>query len=811
MSSRAQLPVLAMQFLSRLKNSAAAEHPTFEREALAGRHLPYACHLTDNVVRLRDGSLMLVISVDGLLFETADSGELDYRKSLRDAMLRAVGSSRFAVYHHIIRRRVRAELAGTFPDEFSRTLDAEWQARLETKKLYTNQLMFTLVRRPPQGQVGLIQKLLKVTQLARGEDEAAAKLVAEVRALEAAGNQLLATLTQYGPRLLSVYNTPDGPCSEPMEFLSALYNCELRPVRLPEGDLGQYLPYRRVTFGRDCIELGTTPELPKDFAAILSIKDYPAQTSPGMLDDLLRIPAEMVISQSFACVDRQPALSRMNLALRRMRASDDEALSLRSELAEAKDAVAAGRSSFGEHHLTVMVRGETPAQVNAAAAEVHASLTDLGIISVREDLGLEAAYWAQFPGNLKYIARRALVSSANFASLASGHNFPVGSASFNHWGQAVTAFETTAAGPYYFNFHQGDLGNFTIIGPSGSGKTVIVNFLLAQARRFAPRITFFDKDRGAELFIRAIGGKYDVLRPGEPSNLNPLVLPDTAENRSFLQDWVGQLVGHDKTPLTAEEVAQIKDAIDANFAAPRSYRRLSHFAELLRGAQRPHAADLYARLRPWWGEGEHAWLFDNAEDHVDLSQSVLGFDMTRVLDTPSLRTPVMMYLFRRVDERLDGTPSVIVVDEGWKALDDDIFVHRIRDWQKTIRKRNGILGFITQNAEDALASRIASAIVEQTATQIFTANPKATEADYIGGFGLTQHEYQLVRNLPDSSRCFLVKRGLESVIARLDLSGAAETLAILSGGERSVRLFDEIRKRTGDDPAAWIPELVQVT
>ena len=91
----------------------------------------------------------------------------------------------------------------------------------------------------------------------------------------------------------------------------------------------------------------------------------------------------------------------------------------------------------------------------------------------------------------------------------------------NHWGEAVTLLETTAAGPYYFNFHQGDLGNFTVIGPSGSGKTVVLNFLLAQARKFRPRIIFFDKDRGAELFIRAIGGRYDVLRPGEPSGPQP--------------------------------------------------------------------------------------------------------------------------------------------------------------------------------------------------------------------------------------------------------------------------------------------------
>jgi type IV secretion system protein VirB4 len=366
--------------------------------------------------------------------------------------------------------------------------------------------------------------------------------------------------------------------------------------------------------------------------------------------------------------------------------------------------------------------------------------------------------------------------------------------------------ETTAAGPYYFNFHQGDLGNFTIIGPSGSGKTVVLNFLLAQARKFAPRIIFFDKDRGAELFIRAIGGRYDLLRPGTPSGLNPLQLTDLPTNRQFLIGWLALLAGG----ADADELARIKDAVDANFEQPAEHRRLRHLVELFRGGQRPHGADLWSRLRPWWGEGERSWLFDNAQDQTDLAADAVGFDMTSILDEPALRTPAMMYLFHRVEERLDGTAAIIVVDEGWKALDDDVFVRRIKDWEKTIRKRNGIVGFATQSAQDALESRIASAIIEQAATQIFMANPKARASDYVDGFGLTPHEYELIRTLPDSAHCFLIKHGTDSVVARLNLTGERALLTILSGRERTVRLLDEIRAERGDDPADWLPRLLEV-
>jgi type IV secretion system protein VirB4 len=600
-----------------------------------------------------------------------------------------------------------------------------------------------------------------------------------------------------------------GPCSEVLEYLSTIYNGEDRAVLLPEGDVGNYLPYRRVSFGAQTAELGEAPGRDRSFLGIVSVKEYPGQSWPGMLDDLMRLPVEMVVTQSFAFVDRQAALGRVNLTLRRMRAADDEALSLRGELGVARDDVAAGRAAFGEHHLTIAVRGASPKEVDEGVAEVHAALTDLGVISVREEVALEPAFWAQFPGNFSYIPRQSLISSRNFASLASMHNFPIGKADGNHWGQAVTVLETTAAGPYFFNFHNGDLGNFTVIGPSGSGKTVILNFLLLQARKFQPRLVFFDKDRGAELFLRAIGGRYDVLRVGEPSGLNPLLMEDTPANRRFLNDWLAALLGGPGRPLTAEETARIKDSVDASMDAPRSYRRMGHFAQLLRGGERPQPGDLASRLAPWWGDGERAWLFDNAEDRVDLSEAVIGFDMTKILDDPIVRTPAMMYLFHRVEQRLDGTPSIIVVDEGWKALDDEVFTGRIRDWEKTIRKRNGIVGFVTQNAEDALSSRIASAIVEQSATQIFMANSKAQARDYIDGFGLTRHEYDLLRALPDNAHAFLIKHGRDSVVARLDLSGEKDLLTILSGRENTVRMLDAIRAETGDAPQAWMPRLLE--
>jgi type IV secretion system protein VirB4 len=768
------------------------------REAAIGDKLPYAGHLDAQTVATRDGQLVQVLKLDGFPAETADDDELSYRKAVRETLLRGAASSRLAIYHHVVRRQVKPTESPSPEDPFCAALDAAWKTRLGQRRLYVNELFLTLVSRPLQGAAGLIESLFgrRVDRRATTERE--------LRQLHATRETFVSALAPYGPRTLSLAEGRFGSRSEIGEFLALLVNGEPHKVLAPSGDLGQALAQRRLAFGLDTLEFGALGAGEPSFGAIVSLKDYPARSRPGILDGVLRLPFELVLTESFAFVDRQASLDAMSLALRRLRAAKDEALSLRGELAAAKDDVGAGRAAYGEHHLSVLAKAATLDELDVAVAEVHSALAETGAIAVREDVNLEPAFWAQFPGNLNYVGRKALISVANFASLASCHNYPVGQAEGQHWGQPIALLETTAFGPYHFNFHNGDLGNFTVIGPSGSGKTALLTFLLSQAERLRPRVAYFDKDRGAEPFIRAVGGRYDVIAPGEPTGFNPLALADTGENRAFLTEWLATLLREGGQPLDAEYRAIIADAIDANFAQDAGHRRLRYLRELFRGARRPSAGDLSARLAAWCEGGEHAWLFDNAIDQLDIDTRILGVDMTRLLDAPTTRTPVMMYLFHRLEQRLDGSPAIFVVDEGWKALDDEVFVRRIKDWEKTIRKRNGVVGFCTQNASDALDSRIASAIIEQSACQIFFPNPKARASDYIEGFGLTEHEFELVRTLPDTSRCFLVKQPDHSVVARLDLSGLDGELRVLAGTERSVRRLDGLRATLGDDAAGWL-------
>lgn len=776
------------------------------KEARVGDRLPYARLIDESTVLLRDGSVMSAIQVPGLLFETEDSDALNAHAATREVMLRSTLDARFVMYHHVIRRRVEVELDAAFPDPLSRHIDARWKERLAGGSLFINDQFVTLIRRPARGKTGLPEKVSKFFSRA-GKEELEAD-PRDLRSLKAAITGLVASLQNYGAAVLGDYRGAGGTNSEMLELLSALYNGEMRPVRRPseDTDIGHMLPYRRASFGLDAMELRGSAA--PDFAAILGLKDYPEATSPGLLDSLLRLPFEMVVTESYAPNERTTSRERIDLALRRSRSVDEDAAAERAEMLSARDALGNGAVGFGDHHLTVLVRSATLPALDDAMAACAAALADTGAIAVREDTNLEPAFWAQFPGNEEYIVRRALISSANMAGFGSFHGFALGQASGNHWGDAVTLLETTSATPFFFNFHHGDLGNFSVIGPSGSGKTVVMNFLAAQAQKFKPRTVLFDKDRGAELFIRGIGGRYDRINPGHATGFNPLALPDSPANRAFLRDWLAVLLNAEGP----EEFATISAAVDATYANDPSLRRLRHFKELLSGTRRPQPGDLADRLGAWIGGegqdgGEHAWLFDNAQDRLDLAARVLGFDMTALLENPRLRTPVMMYLFHRIEERLDGQPTMILIDEGWKALDDEVFAARIRDWLKTLRKRNALVGFATQSARDALDSRISTALVEQTATMVFMPNSRARPEDYIDGFGLTPHEFALIRSLPAHSRAFLVRQPDASVVVRLDLSGAPEVLTILSGRESAVRRLDALRDKLGDAPAAWYPAL----
>jgi len=319
----------------------------------------------------------------------------------------------------------------------------------------------------------------------------------------------------------------------------------------------------------------------------------------------------------------------------------------------------------------------------------------------------------------------------------------------------------------------------------------------------------FDKDQGLEILVRALGGAYLPLKNGVATGFNPLRLASTPTHLEFLRSWLRQLASPaGAPPLTLRESADLDQALRGTLALAPQARRLSRLTEFL---DTTDAGGLFVRLSRWCAAcgGDYAWVFDNEEDRVAAllpAQAVIGFDVTEFLENAVTRPPVTLYLFHLVRQLLDGRRLVCWMDEFWRLLADPAFAGFAQDAPKTWRKLNGVMCVATQSASDVLDSPISRTIVEQTPTKVFFANPTADAREYREGFGLTEREFQLIReHLQPGDRMFLVKQGHHSVVCRLDLQGFDAELAVISGRAAEVQRLGRIMARHGEDPSRWLP------
>lgn len=776
-----------------------------KREVSAADFIPYDHHWDKETIITKDKELIQVIKIDGFSFETADDDVVDMKKLVRNSLYKSMAEGTFAMWFHMIRRRQSAYPGGKLPPGFAKYLDDKWRNKHHSRHSFVNELYITVVRKKDTKGAAKIENIFQKLER-RTNKEADAEQIREMhKELKEAVYRVMATFKDYGARVLTTKMTEYGPVSEPLEFLSKIVNTgDSQQMLVPSLPIANYLPINRMYFGSRAIEI-RTPTGTK-YAGIISIKEYAPHTAAGIMDAFLQLPFEFVISQSFQFENRQTNIGSMQLQQRRMQQAQDVAVSQVREISEALDMSMSGHIAFGMHHLTVMCYEDSLNALEGALSMVIAELVNVGINPVREKLVLEQCFWAQLPANFEFIGRPAKINTLNIAGFAAMHNYPVGKEAGNHWGDAVTVFDTTSGTPFFFNFHARDVGHTTIIGPTGAGKTVLMNFLAAQARKFNCRMFLFDKDRGAEIFVRALDGKYTHIDPGRPCHFNPLQLDDTMENRSFITEWLSTLVTPPGESISAEDLEVINRAVEGNYKLAKENRVLHNIAPFF-GLEGP--GTVAGRLKQWHSGGRFAPIFDNAHDVIDFhTDTVFGFEMGDVLANKGCLIPVLLYLFHRIQISLDGTPTMIILDEAWALIDNKVFAGKIKDWLKTLRKLNGFVVFATQSVEDAVNSDISDTLIQQTATQIFLPNPKATEP-YRKAFMLSEREFNLLKNTDPSTRYFLVKQGKDVVVARIDLSGMDDIIHVLSGRAETVGLLDEIRAQVGDDPEAWLPIFTQ--
>ncbi|MCC7464516.1 MAG: VirB4 family type IV secretion/conjugal transfer ATPase [Gammaproteobacteria bacterium] len=785
------------------------------REQAAARHIPYTAQVSAHVVRTENGEYVQAFRMGGASFESADDAALNNWHERLNVTWRNLASPHVALWIHVIRRRERTAGASTAKTGFADELASAYQQRLSQEVLMVNEIYLSLVYRPLVGAAtGLLATFMR--QRTGTPEEGAEAL----EACEKLAQQLLAALDRYEPERLGVRREAGRTRSEVLEFLGLLVNGESQPMTLPRAPAREVLATSRVLFGTEAIEYRTLTDT--RLAAMLGIREYPTPTLVGMFDALLSAPFPFVLTQSFSFITKAAGQGLLQRQHARMSNAGDFAVSQAEELVVALDALTANEFVMGDHHFTLQVFAEVEGEadphkrLNDHVALARTLLADAGMTVAREDLALEAAYWAQLPGNFAYRPRRAPITSRNLAAMANFHNFPVGRASGNHWGEALALLISSARSPYHFSLHASDpttpdggsrkdTGHTFICGPTGSGKTVFIGFLVALLTRSGVSQVLFDKDNGLEVLVRAMNGTYLPLRNGRPTGFNPLRLPETPENLEFLKVWLRSLVRGAKSP---REEAELDQALRGTLALDPDRRRLARLVEFT-DVTRPEG--IHARLLPWCEGGDYAWVFDNPEDTIagTLSASpLIGMDVTDFLNNEAVRAPVSLYLFHCVRSLLDGRKFVCWADEFSRLLDDAAFEAFAKDGLKVWRKRNGVFCCATQSPSDALRSAISRTIIEQTATKVFFPNPDADETEYRQGLGLSEREFALIKEqLEPGSRQFLIKQGHRSVVCALDLKGMDRELQVISGRSSTVERVRSLIAQVGEDPSHWLPLL----
>jgi type IV secretion system protein VirB4 len=786
----------------------ATKQKQADKEVGSSFFIPYDCHYNNKTILTKKKELMQVVKVGGFSFETSDDDDVDIKKDMLNLLFKGFQTGGFLLYFHTIRRRAELstkELAPMdphikIPQNFSDYVDQEWRNKYATKQAFVNELYISIIRRQETRGAAALESVMKKMQASADKKAWESEVRELYEELEEASGRVLSTLREYTPELLQVNVTENGAYCSILEFLGKIANCGIAsPMLVPTLSIDKYLPNTRLFFGQKAIEARSADK--SRVAGLISIKEYGPSTNAGMLDSLLQMPFELIVSQSFAFANRQLSLGKMQLQQNRMIQAGDMAVSQIAEINQALDMVVSGEIALGDHHLTILCIEDNLKALENVVSMASVELQNAGLQPAREKVNMEPAYWAQLPGNDDFIVRKSSINSLNLAGFASMHNYPTGQAHNNHWGDSVTVFDTTSGTPYHFNFHVRDVGHSLIIGPTGAGKTVLMNFLCAMSQKFKCRMFFFDKDRGAEIFIRALGGVYTVIDPAKQSNFNPFSLPDNGENRTFLLDLLKLLVTSNGETLSAENNISLSQAVDGNYKLDFKDRKLSNIVPFL-GIE--GAGSLATRISMWHTGGSHSTVFDNDTDILDFGNyHIFGFEMAELLkDTTSLG-PVLLYIFHRINISLDGTATMIVLDEAWALIDNPVFAPRIKDWLKVLRKLNTFVIFATQSVEDASKSAISDTLIQQTATQIFLPNLKATQV-YRTAFMLSQREYILIKTTDPGSRYFLIKQGVSAVIARIDLKGMTDIINVLSGRAETVVMLNELRKEHGDNPEDWL-------
>ncbi len=771
--------------------------------------IPYVCHYDPNTILTKNGELLQIIRITGFSNASVISELISLRDTVRDAVKDCVKENNFALWFTTIRRKKNISPKGKFEDFFADYINKDWVRENSWDDQFVNELYVTVIIE------GLDTSIVNVKSFFRSFSYGAIGKLHNQALIEAHKklSQVVAGLLQetsdYGGKLLGFKEWDGALYSEPMRFFGKIVNLYEDRFPLTANDISNEMTTHKVAFGDR--ELEVVGNQNKNFAAMFSLKEY-FEVSAASLDRILQLPFEFIITQSFDFAFTKKDIEPYEYQNYILQVSGDEQFRQESGIANFIESKSGVSTDYGKQQITIMIISKTQQELEEAVKLAFEQFNALGFVVVREDIFAEHCFWAQLPANFSFLRRQRIINSHRIAGFAALHNFPSGSMEGNFWGPAVCVLKTVLDTPYFFNFHDGDLGHTVILGPK-TNRTELLNFLLLQARKFKNKLFYFDFENETKCLIKAINGHYydmahhDLADP-QFLHLNPLLLPRNNETKRFLADFFTSLVSFAKDPVSENELQLIPGIIDRIFTA--NSPDFTAACEVFNNSQTP---TIHARLKVWNGKSlQHIF---GSKTEINWSDEVMAFDLTEVHAQKPILIPTVIYLLHRIEMALDGKPAIIVLNEAWDLLDNIILAPHVGEFLARMRQKNCVVILTSSDSKHITESTISAEIAKNISTQIFMPDPAPSQS-YKEIFGLSNDEIEIVKMMEAEEKHFMLKHGGDSLIASLRFYEMAEAAKILVTDEivltamEAVIAANSVKDAPAPEPQLWIPQLVDV-
>ena len=718
-----------------------------ETPKLLADYLPWACLVGPGIVLNKDGSFQTTFQYRGPDLESSTQEELVSTMARVNNVLRRFGSG-WALFFEAQRDEVHDYPDSEFPNPTAWLVDEERALQAEEASArFQSDYYLTLLWLPPADATGKAEKAL----------------ITRPNTLEAqTWRDRLKTFQQHATRVFDLLSTclaDIAPLSddETLTYLHSTVSSKRHRVETPE------LPvFLDAILADEPFTGGLEPMIGEAHLRTLTILGFPASTLPGILDELNRQGFSYRWATRFIAMDKAEAektLSKkrrhwfakrksVGAVLRETLFNEQAALVDNDADNKAADADAALQElgsdlvSYGYVTTTITVAHQDARLVDEHIRIAERIVNGRGFTAIKETLNAVEAWLGSLPGHPYANVRQPILHTLNLAHMVPLSAVWAGEETNRHLNApALIHAQTDGTTPFRLNLHVGDVGHSLVVGPTGAGKSVLLSLLALQWQRYEGAQVFaFDKGCSARAATLCMGGAHIDLGGGDAPSLQPLRDIDTDAGASFASDWLAGLCENEGAAMTPDLKAALWEAVQSLASAPEQERTLTGLTLLLQDET------LKSALHPFTLEGPHGRLLDGDHESLSLTNTVC-FEMEELMHTKGAALPVLTYLFHRLDARFDGKPTLLILDEAWLFLDDPMFAARIREWLKTLRKKNVSVVFATQSLADIANSSIAPALIESCPTRIFLPNERAQEPqtkETYERFGLNTRQIQLI-------------------------------------------------------------------